>query len=41
LVAKYHPDKVNHLAREFQDLAENKTKEINEAYQYFRNKYNF
>jgi hypothetical protein len=31
-VKKYHPDRVNDLATEFQDLADRKMKEINEAY---------
>lgn len=33
LVNKYHPDKVVHLGEEFQALAEEKFKEIQEAYQ--------
>lgn len=33
LVAKYHPDKVLHLGEEFQQLAEDRFKEIQEAYQ--------
>ncbi len=41
LLAKYHPDKVHHLGREFQDMAEAKTKEITEAYEYFRKRGNF
>ena len=32
LAALYHPDKVAHLGREFQELAENKFKSIQEAY---------
>lgn len=32
LVAKYHPDKVQHLGTEFQQLAETRFKEIQEAY---------
>jgi DnaJ-domain-containing protein 1 len=31
-VQKYHPDKVNNLATEFQELADRKMKEINEGY---------
>jgi hypothetical protein len=31
-VKKYHPDRVNDLATEFQELADRKMKEINEAY---------
>ncbi|MBW1999566.1 MAG: DnaJ domain-containing protein, partial [Deltaproteobacteria bacterium] len=33
LVNKYHPDKVAHLGKEFQSLAEEKFKEIQRAYQ--------
>ncbi len=33
LALKYHPDKVNHLGDEFKVLAEQKFKEIQEAYQ--------
>ena len=33
LAAKYHPDKVSHLGEEFKDLAEQRFKEIQEAYQ--------
>jgi DnaJ like chaperone protein len=33
LAAKYHPDKVDHLGDEFRTLAEQKFKEIQEAYQ--------
>lgn len=33
LVSKYHPDKVVHLGEEFRTLAEEKFKEIQEAYQ--------
>ncbi len=29
---QYHPDRVQHLGREFQEMAEAKTKEINEAF---------
>lgn len=32
LVAKYHPDKVSHLGREFQDLAHKKFIAIQKAY---------
>ncbi len=38
-IARYHPDKVNHLAPEFQAMAEEKSKAIIEAYDYFRIKY--
>tara|TARA_B100000530_G_C15604187_1_gene347670 strand:+ start:294 stop:575 length:282 start_codon:yes stop_codon:yes gene_type:complete len=30
---KYHPDKVSHLGKEMQDLAEEKFKAVNDAYQ--------
>jgi len=33
LAGKYHPDKVSHLGEEFRDLAEQRFKEIQEAYQ--------
>ncbi len=33
LAAQYHPDKVAHLGPEFQELAERRFKEIQEAYQ--------
>ena len=33
LASQYHPDKVAHLGAEFRDLAENRFKEIQEAYQ--------
>jgi hypothetical protein len=33
LVNTYHPDKVSHMGKEFQELAEKKFKEIQEAYQ--------
>ena len=32
LIKKYHPDKVDGLAEEFKNLAETKSKELNEAY---------
>lgn len=38
-LARYHPDKVEHLGAEFKEIAERKTKEIVEAYDYFRKKY--
>ena len=40
LLAKYHPDKVQHLGIEFQEMAEKKTRAIMEAYEFFRKKYN-
>jgi hypothetical protein len=33
LAAQYHPDKVVHLGKEFQDLAEKRFKQIQQAYQ--------
>jgi len=33
LVAQYHPDKVAHLAPEFQELAERKTRELLQAWE--------
>ena len=38
LAKQYHPDRVQHLGVELRDLAERKMKEINEAYEYFKNK---
>lgn len=39
LVSKYHPDKVSELGPELIELAEKKTKEINAAYEWFKQKY--
>lgn len=36
LSMQYHPDKVRHLGAEFQRVAEEKMKEINAAYEYFK-----
>lgn len=36
LSMQYHPDKVSHLGKEFQSVAEEKMKEINAAYDYFK-----
>jgi len=36
LSMQYHPDKVRHLGNEFQAVAEEKMKEINQAYDYFK-----
>jgi len=36
LSMKYHPDKVRHLGEEFRVIAEQKMKEINGAYDYFK-----
>jgi DnaJ like chaperone protein len=38
LAMKFHPDKVNHLGEEFVNEAEIKMKEINEAYEYLKNR---
>ena len=38
---EYHPDKISNMAEELQNLALKRTKEINEAYEFFRKKYNF
>ncbi|HIJ77845.1 MAG TPA: DnaJ domain-containing protein [Deltaproteobacteria bacterium] len=39
LSMKYHPDKVGHLGEEFRQVAEEKMKELNEAYQYLKKKF--
>ncbi|MHB8789666.1 MAG: J domain-containing protein [Desulfobulbaceae bacterium] len=39
LSMQYHPDKVSHLGAEFQRVAEEKMKEINVAYEYFKKKF--
>jgi DnaJ like chaperone protein len=36
LSMQYHPDKVRHLGDEFRAVAEEKMKEINQAYDYFK-----
>ena len=41
LLTKNHPDKVTHLDEEFQQLASRRTKELTEAYEYFKIKYRF
>jgi DnaJ like chaperone protein len=38
LSMKYHPDKVRHLGEEFRAVAEEKMKEINVAYDFFKKK---
>lgn len=38
LSMKYHPDKVGHLGEEFRKVAEEKMKDINVAYDFFRKK---
>ena len=40
LAAKYHPDRVNHLGKKLQETAEREMKSINEAYDFFRKRYN-
>ncbi len=40
LSMQYHPDKVAHLGDEFKQVAEEKMKEINAAYDYFKKKFN-
>jgi len=40
LSMKYHPDKVGHLGDEFKKVAEEKMKEINNAYDYLKKKFN-
>ncbi|MBW2466922.1 MAG: DnaJ domain-containing protein [Deltaproteobacteria bacterium] len=40
LSMKYHPDKVGHLGKEFKEVAEEKMKEINNAYEYLKGKFN-
>jgi hypothetical protein len=39
-IAKYHPDKVSALGPEIREVAETKAKEINQAYEFFRKKFN-
>lgn len=39
LSMKYHPDKVSHLGDEFKKVAEEKMKEINAAYDFFKRKF--
>ena len=39
LIAKYHPDKVAGLGTELIEVAENKSKQINQAYEWFKRKY--
>lgn len=39
LISKYHPDKVAELGQELIELAEKKTKEINAAYEWFKQKH--
>ena len=39
LIAQYHPDRVSAMGPEIRDVADVKAKEINEAYEYFRKKF--
>ena len=39
LIAKNHPDKVNKLDKEIQDVAEKRTQELNEAFDYIEKNY--
>lgn len=39
LSMKYHPDKVRHLGDEFRNVAEEKMKELNAAYDFFKKKF--
>ena len=39
LSMKYHPDKVGHLGEEFKKVAEEKMKEINNAYEFLKRKF--
>ena len=39
IIAQYHPDKVGDMGPEIKEIAEAKAKEINHAYQHFRNKF--
>ncbi|MCF7668498.1 MAG: DnaJ domain-containing protein [Verrucomicrobia bacterium] len=36
MVSEYHPDRVRHLGRDLRHLAEKRTRELNEAYEYLR-----
>ncbi len=40
-IKEYHPDKVNSLGKEIQELAQRKTQDINEAYSILRKALNF
>lgn len=39
LSMQYHPDKVAHLGDEFRQIAEEKMKELNQAYQFLKNRF--
>ena len=36
MARKFHPDKVHHLGNEFQKMAEEKFKAVNDAYQHIK-----
>ena len=38
-IAQYHPDKVSSLGPEIREVADKKAKEINQAYEFFRKKF--
>lgn len=40
LIKQYHPDRVTHLGKEFNKIAEEKTKQINDAYEILMRKLN-
>lgn len=39
IVGQYHPDKLESLGKDLRTLAEERTKELNEAYEWMKNKY--
>jgi hypothetical protein len=39
LMKEYHPDKIENMGDKLKSLAAEETKKINEAYEYFKNKY--
>ena len=39
LIGKYHPDRVANMGTEIQSVAESKTKELNEAFDWFKLRY--
>jgi hypothetical protein len=41
MIFLYHPDRVQHLGPEIKELAETKSKELNAAYDWFKEKYHF
>jgi DnaJ like chaperone protein len=40
MASKFHPDKVHHLGDEFQKMAEEKFKSVNDAYQQIKKERN-